>query len=222
MRKQKQAAIEAIARHFSATWEMGENPPDAYLMLARQRIALEVATIKPRLRRGVSKPRLRFDRVALGFVRRLQAALSEAVPEGKTVIVTITAPIWQPSKTASALEDIIRQPSRAPVRGAGAPGEGQVQDPWKSDPGSPCKGGSRRASKVIGFVHNPDPDLGASLGHDAVADRGHRRQIRQGWAGKIRGAIDGSFSLAKTCLRPSRPIGRFIPSSPSRPTSRRS
>jgi hypothetical protein len=129
-------------------------------MIARKRIAIEVTTIKQRLaaRDGVSKPRLRFDRVALGLVRRLQAALSEAVPEGKTVIVTITAPIWQPSKTASALEDIIRRclarrsaALEAPVEAKDRIHENQIRV-------RVLKGGSRRASKVIGIVHNPDSD----------------------------------------------------------------
>ena len=146
MSKQKQAAIEAISRHFSATWEKGEDPPDAYLMIARKRIAIEVATLKPRLaaRDGASKPRLRFDRVALGLVRRLQAALSEAVPESKTVIVTVTAPIWQASKTASALEDIIRRCLARRSPGQGRPVEAKDRIHENQIRVRLVKGGSRR------------------------------------------------------------------------------
>ena len=74
LRKHERAALEAVARHFSATWEKGEIPPDAYLTIARKRIAVEVTTIKQRIadRGGLTTPRLRFDRVALGLVRRLQ------------------------------------------------------------------------------------------------------------------------------------------------------
>lgn len=191
MRKQKQAAIEAIARYFSATWEMGENPPDAYLMLARQRIALEVATIKPRF---VSKPRLRFDRVALGFVRRLQAALSEAVPEGKTVIVTITAPIWQPSKTASALEDIIR--NRLAPRSAALvpPGKAKYRIHENQIRVRLVRGGSRRASKVIGFVHNPnsDPELLLDMTQSLIEGIG----AKSGKGGPARSAEDRWLVLA--------------------------
>ena len=110
LRKHERTALEAVARHFSATWEKGEDPPDAYLTIAGKRIAVEVTTTKLRIaeRGGLTKPRLRFDRVALGFVRRLQAALSASVPDGRTLILTITAPIRAPSKTAAALEDNIR------------------------------------------------------------------------------------------------------------------
>jgi hypothetical protein len=156
LRKQKRAAIEALARHFAATWEKGEEPPDAYLTIAGKRIAVEVTTLKRRTAGGggLTKPRLRFDRVALGLVRRLQAALGESVPDGKTVIVTITAPIWLPSKTAAALESKIRDclaRRSAPVEAKETIHGNQVRV-------RVVKGGSRQASKVIGFVHNPDSD----------------------------------------------------------------
>jgi hypothetical protein len=105
LRKQQRAAIEAVARHFSATWEQGEDPRDGYISIGGKRIAVEVTTVKQRIaeRADLTKPRLRFDRVALGLVRRLHDALHEAVPDGKTVILTITAPIRMPSKTAALL-----------------------------------------------------------------------------------------------------------------------
>ena len=108
LRKQEQAAIEAVARHFSATWEKGgEDSPDAYVTIAGKRIAVEVTAIKRRIA-DLTKPRLRFDRVALRLVGGLQAALSEFVPDGEAVVLTITAPIRLPSKTAAALESKIR------------------------------------------------------------------------------------------------------------------
>jgi hypothetical protein len=156
LRKQERAAIEAVARDFSATWERGEGPPDAYLTIAGKCIAVEVATIKQPIAGlgGLTKPRLRFDRVALGLVRRLQATLSESVPDGTTVIVTITAPIWLPSKTAAALEDNIRtylarRSSQVEVKDTIHGNQIRVRL---------VKGGSRRTSKVIGFVHNPESD----------------------------------------------------------------
>jgi hypothetical protein len=107
-RKQEQAAIEAVARHFSAMWEMAEeDSPDAYVTVAGKRIAVDVTAIRQR-GGGLTKPRLRFDRVALGLIGRLQAALRESVPDGEMVIVTITAPIWLASKTAAAVEDKVR------------------------------------------------------------------------------------------------------------------
>jgi hypothetical protein len=154
--KRERAALEAVARHFSATWEKGEAPPDAYLTIARKRIAVEVTTTKQRIagRGGLTKPRLRFDRVALRVIRRLQAALSASVPDGTTLILTITAPIRVPSKTAAALEDNIR----TYLALQSAQGEAKYTIHGNQIRVRLVKGGSRRTTKVIGFVHNPDSD----------------------------------------------------------------
>jgi len=154
--KRARAALEAVASHFSATWEKGEAPPDAYLTIAGKRIAVEVTTAKQRLadRGGLTKPRLRFDRVALRVVRRLQEALSASVPDGRTLILTITAPIRVPSKTAAALEDNIR----TYLARQSAKGEVEQTIHGNQIRVRLVKGGSRRTTKVIGFVHNPDSD----------------------------------------------------------------
>lgn len=161
MRKRERAAIEVVARHFSATWERGEEPPDAYLTIARKRIAVEVTTIRQRIaaRGGIATPRLRFDRVALRLVRRLQARLGESVPDGRTLIVTITAPIRVPSKTAAALEGRIR--TCLARRSAQADAKDTIHG--NQIRVRLVKGGSTRAPKVIGFVHNPDSDADVLL-----------------------------------------------------------
>jgi hypothetical protein len=161
LRKHERAALEAVARHFSATWEKGEGPPDAYLTIARKRVAVEVTTIKQRIADpgGRTTPRLRFDRVALGLVRRLQARLCESVPDGKTVILTITAPIRVPAKTAAALENKIR----TSLSRRSAPMEDRDTIHGNQIRVRLVKGGSRRTPKVIGFVHNPNSDPGVLL-----------------------------------------------------------
>ena len=154
--QRERAVLAAVARHFSATWEKGDAPSGGYLKIAGKRIAVEVRITKQRIaeRGGLTKPRLRFDRVALGFVRRLQAALSASVPDGRTLILTITAPIRAPSKTAAALEDNIR------TYLARQSGEGVAKHTIHGNQIRVrlVKGGSRQTTKVIGFVHNPDSD----------------------------------------------------------------
>jgi hypothetical protein len=156
LKKQEQVAIEAVARHFSATWEKGEDPPDVYVEFAGQRIAVEVTTIKQRTpdQGPLTKPRLRFDRVALGLLRSLQDALHESVTDGKIVILTITAPIRMPSKTAAALINKIQvylAHRSEQVEATDTVHGNQIRVRL-------VKGASRKASKVIGFVHNPDTD----------------------------------------------------------------
>jgi hypothetical protein len=155
-KKQERAAIEAVARRFSATWEEGSDPSDAYIMYAGKRIAVDITTLK---RRGTgqsnaAKPHLRFDKVATRLIERLRATLGEIVPDGVTVLLTITAPIRLPSKTAASLEDKIHT-----LLGQGSPGRdkkdtihgNRVQIRLLRDE-------SERAPKMIGFVHNPDSD----------------------------------------------------------------
>lgn len=155
--KQEQAAIESVARHFSATWEKGGGgSPDAYVTIAGTRIAVEVTAIEQRIaaQGDLTKPRLRFDRVALRLVGALQAALSEFVPDGEAVILTVTAPIRLPSKTAAALETKVRDclaRRSAPVEAKDTICGNQIRVRLVT-------GVSRRMSKVIGFVHNPDSD----------------------------------------------------------------
>ena len=183
--KRERAALEAVARHFSATWEKGEAPPDAYLTIARKRIAVEVTTTKQRIagRGGLTKPRLRFDRVALRVIRRLQAALSASVPDGTTLILTITAPIRVPSKTAAALEDDIR----TYLERKSARGEAKYTIHGNQNPGSSCErrletnneGDRVRAQSQLGS--------GRSLRHHACIDRAHRRESTQRRAGRICG-----------------------------------
>jgi len=116
------------------------------LKSATRRIAIEAVTI-----RGVKEPRLRFDRTAVGLVGRLQAALGKSVPRGKTVIVTITAPVRQDSKTGLILQERIRQllaTKRAQLKATIHGNRIRVQV---------LKGGASRTARLIGFVHNPEP-----------------------------------------------------------------
>jgi hypothetical protein len=154
--KKERAAIEAVARRFSATWEMSSDSPDAYLKVAGKRVAIDITTLK-RPDTGLgnhAKPGLRFDKVATWLMKRLQATLGETVPDGVTVLLTVTAPIRLPSKTAAALEDRMRTllQRKSPGRDEKATilGNG-VRIRLLRD-------GPARAPKMIGFVHNPDTD----------------------------------------------------------------
>jgi hypothetical protein len=84
----------------------------------------------------------------------LRATLEETVPDGMTVLLTITAPIRLPSKTAASLKDKIHT---LLARGSPGPDEedtihgNRVQIRLLRDE-------SERAAKMIGFVHNSASD----------------------------------------------------------------
>ena len=156
LKKQERMAIDAVAGRFSATLEKGSDPPDAYLTVDGKRVAVDITTLK---RRGTdhgndNKPGLRFDKVATRLIERLQASLGGTVPDGLTVLLTITAPIRLPAKTAASLEDKIQS-----LLGRGSPG----RDEKGTIHGNRVRirllrVQSERAPKLIGFVHNCDSD----------------------------------------------------------------
>jgi hypothetical protein len=156
LKMQERIAIEAVARRLSATWVKGSDPADAYIELAGERVAVCIATLRARSAgpSNAAKPGLRFDKVATKVIEGLQATLGETVPDGTTVLLTITAPIRLPSKTAAALEAKIQSLLRR-----GAPG----RDEKDTIHGNRVQirlltGQSERAPKMIGFVHNADSD----------------------------------------------------------------
>jgi hypothetical protein len=152
--QRERMTIEAVAGHFSAKWKEGEDQAAGHLAIAGKRIAIRIAMIKKSGDGAVSgNPRLRFDKVARGLLGHLQTALRDVVPDDRAVIVTVTAPIRLPAKTADALEKRIRDSF---ARGAARV---DIEDTIhenairirivRSDPA--------QTSKVIGFVHNPGP-----------------------------------------------------------------
>jgi hypothetical protein len=109
LKKAQQSAIEAVAKYFSATWESAEGVPDAYLTVRGQKIALNVAVLPQQSSRQtrVAKARLREDKVAQRVLRNLESALHAHVPAGKSVILTLGAPIKVSKKLVVALTDLL-------------------------------------------------------------------------------------------------------------------
>ena len=103
----------------------------------------------------VAKLRLRFDKVALRVVGGLKAALASVVPEGQTVVFTISAPIRLPGKTAAALENMLRSDS---------PDAGRREIVHDNEVRTRrVRGVPKHMPKVLGFVHNFESDAGAIL-----------------------------------------------------------
>jgi hypothetical protein len=156
LKRHERTAIEAVAKRFSATWEEAGDAHCLYLVSNGKRVAVDIATLKPRGagQGDAAKIRLRFDKVVARLMESLRATLNETVPDGVTVLVTLTAPIRLPSKTASALEERIRalvgrslprRDEKDTIHGNG------VRIRLLRDE-------SRRAPKMLGFVHNSDSD----------------------------------------------------------------
>lgn len=107
--------------------------------------------------RLIARSGLRFDKVALAFIARLQDALSAHVPAGKTLFVTCTAPIRKDSLTSRNLIPMLAE----------AMGRGSARFKFdKTINGNRIRARlvKARDGKVAVYVHNPDVDVEALLG----------------------------------------------------------
>jgi hypothetical protein len=98
-------------------------------------------------------PGLRFDKVVTRVTDRLRAALGDVIPARTAVLITITAPIRLPGKTAGAIEEkvhrVLASKGSRNVKTT-VHGNGIRIRVVKSPPG--------RGPNVRVFVHNPDVD----------------------------------------------------------------
>jgi hypothetical protein len=142
-------AVESIARRYAATQVRRQGAAGGCFRIGNRRVCLEVLDMS---RARSAEPRLRFDRVALGLIARLQESLSASVPDGRTVVVTVTAPSRQDSRTGAILSQEIggllaagRTSLRRTIHG----NRTEVRI---------LAGGTARTPRLVGFVHNPKPD----------------------------------------------------------------
>ncbi len=148
MNKQEQAAIDAVARQFHASWHPARGSADAEIVLPGSRAPVIIRPLGFAIRDA--KPRLRFDKVVIRLMEDLRESFRDAVPDGTTILLTLTAPIRLSGKTADAIDENVRALlHRAPDRDQKREFFGNhVQIRF-------LNGTSSRAPKLIGFVHNP-------------------------------------------------------------------
>ncbi len=186
LRKAEKLAIEAVARHLSAAWQQGDSPPDAYLTVGGRRIALDVAVVAPQPsgRGPVTRARLREDRVAQRTLREIESALGTHVPDGKTIVFTLGAPIKVPAQLIAALTSklLIDLASGA-----------EEVDEKETILGNRIRyrvldDRSTWNQEVIGFVFSGDPEPGFLASamralHDEIAAKAKAR-LPEGFAGE--------------------------------------
>jgi hypothetical protein len=114
-----------------------------------KRIAGEIASSR---QLSITKLGLRFDRVVVRLLGDLRSFAESAISGEYTVLISITAPIRQPDKTAAALRRKIEVLLAASIFGRDQKmtvHENEVRMRLVN-----CS--AKRASKLIVFVHNPD------------------------------------------------------------------
>ncbi len=195
-------AVQAIAKQYSTTRASGAvrssavrlssaaRSSGAALIVRGQPVVLEVALMSQApssARRGANRrvlPRLREDRVAQRVLGDLESKLNPQLNAGRTIILTLGAPIKLASKLVAALTETLE--------GYLASGAEEV-DVSKRILGNRVrfrvmKASSRWTPQMIGFVFSGDPSpglLASTLGalHEAIAKSPGKRAAARG-AGK--------------------------------------
>lgn len=181
-------AIESVARHFSAIWQKGEHEADAYMTVAGRQIAVDIGVIPSQYtdrNRPAAKARLRDDAVARRVLRDLERVLRAHVPDRKTVILTLGAPIVEPKKLVAALAEILLAYLTS--------GAEEIEEN-RTILGNRVRfrilnGDLRWTAKVVGFVFTGDPKPGAVVNamrslHDGIAAKAEKRNLKMSGSGR--------------------------------------
>jgi hypothetical protein len=101
--------MEQLARTYGGVWRPGRNPPDAYLTVGSAVIGVEISTLTQHVpdNKGRTKSRYTDDATGLWIINEVKAALRHRVPDGRTVILTVYAPVHNARKTKTRLEEIL-------------------------------------------------------------------------------------------------------------------
>lgn len=95
LRPDEKFCIDAVVASVGGKWSEGENPPDAYLSIGNDNIAVEISTLTQHVsdHNGGFKPRLSEDSTAIRLCNELDEQLKNQVPAGRTVLLILSAPI---------------------------------------------------------------------------------------------------------------------------------
>jgi hypothetical protein len=109
LKSDEQFVINALAHHLNGTWWPGEDPPDAYLTMGEETVAVEISTLTQHVvdQRGGTKARLSEDSTALWLANELDKELRKTIPDGRMIVLTLRAPISKARRTKDELKNRI-------------------------------------------------------------------------------------------------------------------
>jgi hypothetical protein len=105
LRGNERFVMNALCQRYSATWEPGEDPPDAYIVCDQQKIAVEVSSLVQHMHSGeqsISSEGI--DHAIMKLAPELQARLGVLIPDGFRLLVGLLhTPLRQFSQTKREL-----------------------------------------------------------------------------------------------------------------------
>lgn len=111
MSPNEEYVLQALQLKFGGEIQVGENPPDAYLLLGKNRVAVEVSSLVEIVHSpsGKSVPRLALDVPAENMVNELNLELYDELPDVIYISIGVPIPINKLKQTKEALKQTITQ-----------------------------------------------------------------------------------------------------------------
>jgi hypothetical protein len=120
LREDEKFVIESLCAKYGGTYRIGEDPPDAYMSLNSNEIAVEISILTQHVvdKSGKPVPRLSQDSGALRLCDELNEDLKSDIPSGVYVLLTISSPLNKTRQTKDELINKIKEIANkdAPIR----------------------------------------------------------------------------------------------------------
>ena len=162
LREDEKFVIEALCASYGGTWRIGEDPPDAYMSLAENEIAVEISILTQHVVGKSAKPvpRLSQDTGVLRLFDEINEELKNDIPSGVYVLLTISSPLNKIRQTKAELTNEIRKiaQKKAPNKRAIEINKNRVKIQL-------ILGDRPSGKKVVGVVpnQNSSPDIFANV-----------------------------------------------------------
>lgn len=151
LREDEQFVIEALCASYNGTWRIGEDPPDAYMALKGNEVAVEISILTQHVVgiSGKSVPRLSQDSGVLRLCDEIDEELKNIMPSGVYILLTISAPLNKIRQTKADLINEIKS-----LVQKNAPNERVIEINKNKIKIHSISGDRPSGKKVIGIVPN--------------------------------------------------------------------
>ncbi|MFH2012652.1 MAG: hypothetical protein ABIJ37_08150 [Pseudomonadota bacterium] len=162
LREDEKFVIEALCLSYGGTWRIGEDPPDVYMSLAENEVAVEILILTQHVvsKYGKPVPRLSQDTGVLRLCDEIGEELKNDIPSGVYVILTISSPLNKIRQTKTDLINGIKE-----IAQRKAPNKQVLEINQNKVEIRLILGDRQSGKKVVGIVpnQNSNPDILANV-----------------------------------------------------------
>src|SRR5260370_41848745 len=109
LRDEEELVISSLAKAYSASWYPGEDPPDAYLVLGTNTVAVEISRLmQPVTDAEGTRSKITDDLPTAALADDINLELGGLIPDGYRIALILRSPILKRSKTKKRLTSHLR------------------------------------------------------------------------------------------------------------------